>query len=42
MRETAGARGRLRVESEYSLKQTIMAYEELWSGLLGYSLLTEE
>lgn len=31
-----GGNGRLRIESEFSLDRTVAAYEQLWSGLLGY------
>ena len=33
-----GQNGRIRIEKEYSLDRTVAAYEQLWSGLLGYNL----
>jgi starch synthase (maltosyl-transferring) len=33
-----GLEGRARVEREFSLKRTIVAYEQLWCGLLGYEM----
>jgi starch synthase (maltosyl-transferring) len=33
-----GRNGRARVEAEFSLARTVMEYERLWAGLLGYPL----
>ena len=34
-----GYRGRVRVGSEFSIDQTVVSYERLWAGLLGYQSL---
>ncbi len=33
---TFGQQGRFRIQNDFSLDQTVAAYEQLWRGLLGY------
>jgi starch synthase (maltosyl-transferring) len=42
LRHALGRNGRARIEAEFSIERTVMAYERLWAGVLGYQTRPEE